>query len=185
MCQYFVHGFGSNADTAKHFFSDPNHLVLTALHSLTLTNPSLVLDKANKIIFLRPDAESKNKVAVISGGGSGHEPAFAGFVGKGLLTASVAGSIFASPSAEQIRIAALERVNTDKGVLIIPMNYTGDVLNFGMAAEKCKAAGVPAEFFAIADDVGVGRTQGGKVGRRGIGGGILVLKITGALANTG
>lgn len=79
----------------------------------------------------------------------------------------------------------MERVETEKGILIIPMNYTGDVLNFGMAASKAKAAGLQAEFFAIADDVGVGRKQGGKVGRRGIGGGILVLKIVGALAETG
>lgn len=79
----------------------------------------------------------------------------------------------------------MERVDNKKGVLVIPMNYTGDVLNFGMAVEKAKAAGIKAEFFAIADDVGVGRKKGGKVGRRGIGGGILVLKIAGALAETG
>ncbi|KAL1966848.1 hypothetical protein VTN77DRAFT_3813 [Rasamsonia byssochlamydoides] len=169
----------------KHFFSDPNKLVLSALHSLTLTNPSLAFDPEYKIIFRRPDDSTKSKVAVISGGGSGHEPAFAGYVGKGLLTASVAGSIFASPSAEQVRKAAMERVDSDKGVLIITMNYTGDVLNFGMAAEKAKAAGIKTEFFAIGDDVGVGRKKGGKVGRRGIGGGILVLKIVGALAETG
>lgn len=106
-------------------------------------------------------------------------------MGKGLLTASVAGSIFASPSAEQVRKAAMERVETEKGILIITMNYTGDVLNFGMAAEKAKAAGIKTEFFAVGDDVGVGRKKGGKVGRRGIGGGILVLKIVGALAEAG
>ncbi|KAL2002155.1 hypothetical protein VTN02DRAFT_544 [Thermoascus thermophilus] len=169
----------------KHFHSDPNQLVLDALSSLTRTNPSLVLDKENKIVYRRPDALSPCKVSIISGGGSGHEPAFAGYVGKGLLTASVAGTIFASPSAEQVRRAAMECVNTEKGVLLIMMNYTGDVLNFGMAAEKAKAAGIKTEFFAIGDDVGVGRTKGGKVGRRGIGGGILVLKIVGALAETG
>ncbi|EPS32449.1 hypothetical protein PDE_07409 [Penicillium oxalicum 114-2] len=170
----------------KHFFSDPNHLVLTALNSLTLTNPSLAFDAQNKIIFRRPDAARRpGKVSIITGGGSGHEPAFAGFVGKGFCDASVAGSIFASPSAEQIRRAAIDRVPTDAGVLILPNNYTGDVLNFGMAAEKCRAAGIRTEFFPINDDVGVGRTKGGKVGRRGIGGGILILKITGALAEAG
>jgi dihydroxyacetone kinase len=121
----------------------------------------------------------------VSGGGSGHEPAFAGFVGKGMLTASVAGTIFASPSAEQVRRAVMERIETSKGVLIIIVNYTGDVLNFGMAAEKAKAAGIVTEFLAIGDDVGVGKAKGGKVGRRGIGGAILVLKIVGALAETG
>lgn len=143
------------------------------------------MDATNKIVFRRPDAARKPKVSIITGGGSGHEPAFAGFVGHGLCDASVAGSIFASPAAEQIRRAAIDRVPTDKGVFIIPMNYTGDVLNFGMAAEKCRAAGVQTEFFAINDDVGVGRAKGGKVGRRGISGGVLILKMVGALAEAG
>ncbi|KAL4920469.1 Dak1 domain-containing protein [Aspergillus aurantiobrunneus] len=169
----------------KHFFSDPTHLVQTALNSLTLTNPSLAYDPEHKIIFRRPEVVKKGKVAIVTGGGSGHEPAFAGYVGQGLCDASVAGTIFASPSAEQIRIGALERVNHEHGVLIIPMNYTGDVLNFGMAAEKSRAAGVKTEFFAMNDDVGVGKLKGGKVGRRGIGGGILTLKIVGALAEAG
>lgn len=102
-----------------------------------------------------------------------------------MLTAGVAGTIFASPSAEQVRRAVLGRVPTEKGVMVITMNYTGDVLNFGMAAEKGKAGGVATEFYAIGDDVGVGREKGGKVGRRGIGGGIMVLKIIGALAEAG
>ncbi|KXG47289.1 Dihydroxyacetone kinase [Penicillium griseofulvum] len=170
----------------KHFFTDPNHLVLTALNSLTLTNPSLALDRQNKIIFRRPDAHRRaNKVSIVTGGGSGHEPAFAGFVGHGLCDASVAGTIFASPSAEQIRRAVIDRVPTDNGVLILPMNYTGDVLNFGMATEKSRVAGIKTEFFAINDDVGVGREKGGKVGRRGIGGGVLILKMVGALAEAG
>ncbi|PGH34974.1 dihydroxyacetone kinase [[Emmonsia] crescens] len=172
---------------AKHFFSDPTQIVNSALASLTFTNPSLAFDSANKIIYRRPtpDVSANPKVSIVSGGGSGHEPAFAGFVGKGLLTASVAGTIFASPAAEQIRTAVMERIETSKGVFVIAMNYTGDVMNFGMAAEKAKAAGIKTEFFAIGDDVGVGRAKGGKVGRRGIGGGILVLKIVGALAESG
>ena len=160
----------------------------TALESITITNPSLTLDAENKIIYRKPTKDAspeESKVSIVSGGGSGHEPAFAGFVGKGLLSASVAGTIFASPAAEQIRRAIMRHVDTSKGVLVIPMNYTGDVLNFGMAAEKAKATGIKTEFFAIADDVGVGRAQGGKVGRRGIAGGIMVLKIAGALAETG
>lgn len=169
----------------KHFFSDPTHLVHTALNSLTLTNPSLALDHEHKVIFRRPEAVKKGKVAIVTGGGSGHEPAFGGYVGQGLCDASVAGTIFASPSAEQIRIAAMERVNHENGVLIIPMNYTGDVLNFGMATEKSRAAGISTQFFAMNDDVGVGKLKGGKVGRRGIGGGIFTLKIVGALAELG
>ena len=162
-------------------------LVNGSLTALTLTNPSLAFDEPNKIIYRRPDSFKGGdaKVSIISGGGSGHEPGFAGFVGKGLLTAGVAGTIFASPSAEQVRRAVLGRVPTEKGVMVITMNYTGDVLNFGMAAEKAKASGVATEFYAIGDDVGVGREKGGKVGRRGIGGGIMVLKIIGALAELG
>lgn len=171
--------------TAKHFFSDPSHLVQTALHSLTVTNPSLAFDPEHKIIFRRPNPQAKRKVAIVSGGGSGHEPAFAGLVGKGLLDASIAGTIFASPSAEQIRKGVMDYIDNDEGVLIIPMNYTGDVLNFGMATEKARAAGIQTEFFAVNDDAGVGKKKGGKVGRRGIAGGILILKIVGALAEEG
>lgn len=79
----------------------------------------------------------------------------------------------------------MDQVENSKGVLVIPMNYTGDVMNFGMAAEKAKAAGIRTEFYAMGDDVGVGRTKGGKVGRRGIAGSIMVLKIASALAETG
>ncbi|KAM3087274.1 dihydroxyacetone kinase Dak1 [Clarireedia jacksonii] len=168
---------------AKHFINDPTHLVNTALHALTLTNPSIALDAENKIVYRRPGHGSQ--VSIISGGGSGHEPSFGAFVGDGLLAASVAGTIFASPSAEQIRRAVMSRVDTSKGILVTVMNYTGDVLNFGMAVEKAKAAGIKIEMLVVGDDVGVGREKAGKVGRRGIAGTVLVHKITGALAATG
>ena len=161
------------------------HLVNTALQSLTITNPSLAFDRQKKIVYRRQPSTTTPKVSIVSGGGSGHEPGMAGFVGRGLLTASVAGTIFASPSAEQVRRALLTHVPTEKGVLVLIMNYTGDVLNFGIAAEKLKASGVATEFFAIGDDVSVGRAKAGKVGRRGIAGSILVLKICGALAELG
>jgi len=159
---------------------------MTALNSITLTNPSLAFDAEHKIVYRRPDAPRKaKKVSIVTGGGSGHEPAFAGYVGQGLCDAAVAGTVFASPSAEQIRRAAIDRVPTDAGVLIIPNNYTGDVLNFGMATEKSRAAGIRTEFFAINDDVSVGRKKSGKVGRRGLSGGVLILKSIGALAEAG
>lgn len=170
--------------SSKHFINDPGHLVLSALTSITLTNPTTALDKENKIIYLRPDA-AEPQVSVISGGGSGHEPSFAAYVGPGLLSGAVAGTIFASPGAEQVRRCILERVETSKGVLVVVMNYTGDVLNFGMAVEKAKAAGMQVEMVVMADDAGVGREQGGKVGRRGIAGTVFVHKIAGALAATG
>lgn len=169
--------------SAKHFINDPTHLVNTALHALTITNPSVALDVENKIIYRRPGHAPQ--VSIISGGGSGHEPSFGGFVGEGLLSAGVAGTIFASPSAEQIRKAIMSRVDGEKGILVTVMNYTGDVLNFGMGVEKAKAAGLKVKMLVVGDDVGVGRAAAGKVGRRGIAGTVLVHKISGALAATG
>ncbi|KAM3422572.1 hypothetical protein BST61_g66 [Cercospora zeina] len=170
--------------SSKHFINDPKRLVSSALESITLTNPNTAFDAENKIIYLRPDA-APVQVSIISGGGSGHEPSFAAFVGPGLLSGAVAGTIFASPSAEQVRRCISQRVETSKGVLVVVMNYTGDVLNFGMAVEKAKAAGVEVEMVVMGDDAAVGRSKGGKVGRRGIAGTVLVHKIAGALAAKG
>lgn len=178
--------------SAKHFINDPTHLVNTALQSITLTNPGVALDADNKIVYRRPGSGSeKQRVSIISGGGSGHEPSFAAMVGPGLLSAAVAGTIFASPSTEQVRAAITSRVDNASGagagagVLVTVMNYTGDVLNFGVAVEKARAAGTAVEMVIVGDDVGVGRASGGKVGRRGIAGTVLVHKISGALAAQG
>ncbi|KAF1945872.1 dihydroxyacetone kinase [Clathrospora elynae] len=168
--------------SAKHFIHDPTHLVNTALLSISHTNPSVQCDIGNKIIYRKNGA---SQVSIVSGGGSGHEPSFASFVGAGLLSGAVAGTIFASPSAEQVRRCILHRVQKDKGVLVIVMNYTGDVLNFGMAVEKARAQGVEVDMVVVGDDAGVGRARGGKVGRRGIAGTVLVQKIAGALAAMG
>ena len=176
------------AAAAKHFLKDPVHAVVTALKSLTLTNPTLVFDESNKIVYRNPASieDAGNKISLICGGGSGHEPAWVGYVGKGLLTACVAGTIFASPGAEQVRTCVAHRLPPEsKGLLVIVMNYTGDVLNFGMGAEKARAMGQDVEMIITGDDVGVGRAKGGKVGRRGIAGGALVIKTCGALAETG
>ncbi len=119
----------------KHFLHDPTYLVHTSLQSVPLLNPSVALDESNRIIYRlrRKDhgqpSPSLSQVALVSGGGSGHEPSFASYVGEGLLSAAVAGSIFASPGAEQVRHAVLKRVNVASGVLVIVMNYTVGVLN--------------------------------------------------------
>lgn len=168
--------------TAKHFIHDPTHLVTTALLSIPHTNPSVSCDIANKIIYRKNGVA---QVSIVSGGGSGHEPSFSSFVGAGLLSGAVAGTIFASPSAEQVRRCILHRVQKEKGVLVIVMNYTGDVLNFGMAVEKARSQGVEVDMVVVGDDAGVGRAKGGKVGRRGIAGTVLVLKVAGALAAKG
>ncbi|KAI9840754.1 MAG: hypothetical protein M1837_001328 [Sclerophora amabilis] len=199
--------------STKHFLSDPAHLVLSSLRSLTQSNPSLALDEENKVVYYNNYNQQKQQqlqqhqqlVSIISGGGSGHEPAFAGFVGHGLLGAAVAGTIFASPGSAQVAraIGTVDRLGgggggggasgredgrekgKGRGVLVVVMNYTGDVLNFGMAVEKAKAAGLNMGMVVVGDDVGVGRSKGGKVGRRGIAGTVLVVKIAGALAATG
>jgi dihydroxyacetone kinase len=123
-------------------------------------------------------------VTLLSGGGSGHEPTHAGFVGEGLLDAAVAGTIFASPSTKQIA-AGLNAIASEKGTLIVVKNYTGDIIHFGLAAERMKAQGHEVEVVIVGDDVAVGKTQGGLVGRRGLAGTVLVHKIAGAAAEAG
>ena len=172
---------------AKHYLTDPIKAVHDALFSLTLTNPSVLVDIPNKIVYRHPASlKSPSNVSVVSGGGSGHEPGFAGFVGEGLLTACVAGTIFASPGAEQIRTCLSNCLpHKSEGILVIATNYTGDVLNFGMAVEKARGMGNNVELVVVGDDVGVGREKSGKVGRRGLSGTALVVKIAGALAEKG
>lgn len=183
-----VSNITDRADVAsKHYLSDPTKAVLDALNSVTLTNPSVLLDASNKIIYRNPSSISRpHNVSVVCGGGSGHEPGFVGFVGEGLLTACVAGTIFASPAAEQVRTCLQHRLPAEsKGILVIATNYTGDVLNFGMGVEKARALGKKVELVVSGDDVGVGREKSGKVGRRGLSGTALVVKICGALAEQG
>ncbi|KAL8970163.1 MAG: hypothetical protein Q9197_003955 [Variospora fuerteventurae] len=172
---------------AKHYLDDPTNAVLSGLRGVTLTNPSLVLDETNKIIYRHPSSvASPQNVSVVCGGGSGHEPGFSAFVGQGALTACVAGTIFASPSAQQIRACLSQRLPEEtQGIIVVVTNYTGDVLNFGMGIEKARAMGKKVEMVIVADDVGVGRAKGGKVGRRGLSGTALIVKICGALAETG
>ncbi|RPA79796.1 dihydroxyacetone kinase [Ascobolus immersus RN42] len=169
--------------STKHFVHDPDKLVASAISAIPIANPSLAVDVENKIIY-RKVAESE-KVSVISGGGAGHEPSFASYVGKGILNAAVSGSIFASPSSSQILTALTSKVASNKGILQVIMNYTGDALNFGLGSEKAKAAGKQVETVIVGDDVGVGRQKSGKVGRRGIAGTVLVHKIVGAAADSG
>ncbi|KAL9005671.1 MAG: hypothetical protein Q9188_001577 [Gyalolechia gomerana] len=173
--------------TAKHYLDEPTNAVLSGLRGVTLTNPSLLFDETNKIIYRHPSSiASPENVSVVCGGGSGHEPGFSAFVGQGALTACVAGTVFASPSAQQVRACLSQRLPAEtQGIVVIVTNYTGDVLNFGMGIEKARAMGKKVEMVVVADDVGVGRARGGKVGRRGLSGTALVVKICGALAEAG
>ena len=129
-------------------------------------------------------AEKKEgKVALVSGGGSGHEPAHAGYVGTGMLDAAVPGAVFTSPTPDQV-YEAIKAVATDKGVLMIIKNYTGDVMNFEMAADMARDEGITVDEVIVNDDVAVDGSLY-TVGRRGVAGTVFVHKITGAKAETG
>lgn len=127
--------------------------------------------------------KKENKVALVSGGGSGHEPAHGGFVGEGMLDGAVAGAVFTSPTPDQV-FEAIKAVDGGQGVLLIIKNYTGDVMNFEMAAEMAEMEGIKVEKVIVNDDVAV---EGSlyTTGRRGVAGTIFVHKIAGALAEKG
>ncbi|KAI1398310.1 glycerone kinase [Hypoxylon fuscum] len=165
----------------RHLFQSTDGLVAKALRGIVAYNPSLGLDEANKVVF--DTAYNKSNVAVISGGGSGHEPAWSGYVGQNMLAASVGGDIFASPSTKQI-ISAIDRVPSDKGTILVITNYTGDCLHFGLANEKAIAKGHKCRMIICGDDVSVGR-KGSLVGRRGLAGQLGVLKVMGGAAGAG
>lgn len=136
------------------------------------------------VYYANVDEMAAHQVTLVSGGGSGHEPGFAGMVGQHGLAASVCGHVFASPSASQV-LAAIERVQSPHGTLVLILNYTGDCLNFGLAVERAKARGIKVDLIAVGDDVSVGRKKGAKVGRRGMAATALAIKMAGALASQG
>ena len=138
------------------------------------------LDCGNVVVRAR---KKEGKVALISGGGSGHEPAHGGFVGEGMLDAAVAGPVFTSPTPDQI-YEGIKAIATDKGVFMVVKNYTGDVMNFEMAAEMAEIDGIPVKYVVTNDDVAV-QDSLYTVGRRGVAGTIFVHKIAGAKAEEG
>jgi dihydroxyacetone kinase len=134
-------------------------------------------------VVVRRGTPDATKVALLSGGGSGHEPAHAGYVGRGMLSAAVCGAVFASPSVAAV-LAAIRAVATPAGVLVIVKNYTGDRLNFGLAAERAKAEfGLLVEMCIVGDDCALPPT--GIAGRRGLAGVVLIHKVAGAAAAAG
>ncbi|KAI1104336.1 glycerone kinase [Jackrogersella minutella] len=165
----------------RHLFESSDGLVTKAIRGIIAYNPLLGLDEPNRVVF--DTAFNKSNVSIISGGGSGHEPAWSGYVGENLLAASVAGDIFASPSTKQI-VSAIDRVPSDKGTILVVTNYTGDCLHFGLANEKAIAKGHKCRMIICGDDVSVGR-KGSLVGRRGLAGELGVLKIMGGAAGAG
>jgi phosphoenolpyruvate---glycerone phosphotransferase subunit DhaK len=166
----------------KKLINQPDNLVDEALAGVALAHADLVRIESPNIV-VRRDAPRNGKVGVISGGGSGHEPMHGGFVGRGMLDAACPGAVFTSPVPDQM-LAATQAVNGGAGVLHIVKNYTGDIMNFELAAELAKAEGIDVESVVIADDVAV-KDSLYTAGRRGVGGTVLAEKIVGAAAEEG
>src|SRR5215210_7138970 len=166
----------------KKLINDPNDVVVEALLGIEAAHPDLEVDHHNKIIYR--GAPTSGKVGIISGGGSGHEPLHGGFVGLGMLDAACAGEVFTSPVPDQMQTATA-LVDGGAGVLHVVKNYTGDVMNFEMAAEMAAAeTGTEVRSVVVDDDVAV-RDSTWTAGRRGVGATVLLEKIAGAAAEEG
>ncbi|MFD8329575.1 dihydroxyacetone kinase subunit DhaK [Streptomyces lydicus] len=157
-------------------------VVADALRGMAAAHPELVVDAENRVI-VRRDAPVADKVALVSGGGSGHEPLHGGFVGPGMLDAACPGEVFTSPVPDQM-VRAAAAVDSGKGVLFVVKNYTGDVLNFQMAAELAEDEGIQVASVLVNDDVAVNDSTF-TAGRRGTGATLFVEKIAGAAAEEG
>src|SRR6188768_1528195 len=163
----------------KKFINDPADVVKESLAGLAAAHPDLVRVDFESQIVVRKDAPT-GKVALVSGGGSGHEPMHGGFVGMGMLDAACPGEVFTSPTPDQME-AATKAVDGGAGVVHIVKNYTGDVMNFEMAAELCRSEGTDVEAVVVDDDVAV-QDSLYTAGRRGVGATVLMEKIAGAAA---
>jgi phosphoenolpyruvate---glycerone phosphotransferase subunit DhaK len=166
----------------KKLINAPDAVVDEALAGMAAAHPDL-LRIIEPNVVVRADAPRQGKVGVISGGGSGHEPMHGGFVGRGMLDAACPGAVFTSPVPDQM-LAATKAVDGGAGVLHIVKNYTGDVMNFELAAELAQGEGIEVSSVVIADDVAV-QDSLYTAGRRGVGGTVLAEKIVGAAAEEG
>ncbi|MBJ7602877.1 MAG: dihydroxyacetone kinase subunit DhaK [Candidatus Dormibacteraeota bacterium] len=167
----------------RKFMNDPANVVKESLAGLAAAHPNLLRYDSAAQIVVRKDAPKQGKVALISGGGSGHEPLHGGFVGLGMLDAACPGEVFTSPVPDQM-LAATKAVDGGAGVVHIVKNYTGDVMNFKMAAEDAADDGIKVSAIVIDDDVAV-QDSLYTAGRRGVGATVLAEKIAGAAAESG
>ena len=167
----------------KKIINSPSDFVEESIDGLIKSHPDIyALAKDNKRVVTRAN-KALNKVGVVTGGGSGHLPVFTGYVGKGFLDACAIGSVFASPSVEQM-VSAIKNADNGNGVLCIIGNYGGDVMNFEMACEMVEMEGIKTKKVIVADDIASAKEEE-KSKRRGIAGMIFVFKIAGAIAETG
>jgi phosphoenolpyruvate---glycerone phosphotransferase subunit DhaK len=169
--------------TMKKFLNDPADVVKESLTGLAAAHGDLLRYDAAAQIVVRADAPVQGKVALVSGGGSGHEPLHGGFVGRGMLDAACPGEVFTSPVPDQM-LAATKAVDGGAGVVHIVKNYTGDVMNFKLAAEDAADEGIAVESVLVDDDVAV-QDSLYTAGRRGVGATVLLEKIAGAAAERG
>ena len=167
----------------KKVINVPEQVVEEMLQGVVAAHPQYVRRVEGFDVIVRAQAPVQGKVALVSGGGSGHEPSHGGFVGKGMLDGAVAGAVFTSPTPDQV-YEAVKNVDGGKGVLLVIKNYTGDIMNFEMAAEMADADGIKVEKVVVNDDVAVENSTW-TTGRRGIAGTVFVHKIAGAKAETG
>lgn len=167
----------------KKLIRDPQTVVQDALTGFAAAHPGLVRVQTDPDLIVRSDAPVRGKVGLVSGGGSGHEPLHGGFVGYGMLDAAVPGPVFTSPTPDPV-LAATKAVDGGAGVLHIVKNYTGDVLNFEVAADLASAEDIQVETVVVDDDVAV-KDSLYTAGRRGVAGTVLVEKLAGAAAERG
>ncbi len=167
----------------KKVINNAEQVVEEMLQGAVLAHPQYVKRVEGFNVLVRANSPVQGKVALVSGGGSGHEPSHAGYVGRGMLDGAVAGAVFTSPTPDQV-YEAVKAVDGGQGVLLVIKNYTGDIMNFEMAAEMADADGIKVAKVVVNDDVAVENSTW-TTGRRGIAGTVFVHKIAGAKAETG
>lgn len=167
----------------KKIINDPENIINQMLNGLYKANQDKVKINEDMKIIYRKDLPIKGKVGLISGGGSGHEPAHAGYVGDGMLDCAICGEIFTSPTPDQV-LEAIKLADSGQGVFMVIKNYTGDVMNFEMAKDMAEMDGINVDYIIVNDDVAV-EDSTYTSGRRGIAGTIFVHKVLGAMAREG
>ena len=167
----------------KKIINNPSDFVEESIEGLVISHPDIYSFATDNQRVIKRTVKAKNKVGIVSGGGSGHLPVFTGYVGKGMLDACAVGSVFASPSVDQIA-SAIRNGDNGNGVLCVLGNYGGDVMNFEMACEIVKDEGIETKTIIVSDDIASASSEE-KLKRRGIAGLILAFKIAGATAENG
>ena len=167
----------------KKIINNPSDFVEESIQGLVISHPDIYSFASDNQRVIQRTSKTKNKVGIVSGGGSGHLPVFTGYVGKGMLDACAVGSVFASPSVDQIT-SAIRNGNNGNGVLCVLGNYGGDVMNFEMACEIVKSEGIETKTIIVSDDIASASNED-KLKRRGIAGLIFAFKIAGASSENG